>query len=384
MPPIAVIGAGVIGATIAFRLAEKGSDVLLLDRAEPGSGVTAASYAWINANEKLPREYYELNTAAMEEYRRLAWRLAPALWYHADGNLIWYRDRDLATALAQRVERLRDWGYAAEMLPARVVIADIEPGLAGGTADQGTPFGWFSAEAWVQAVEMTERLVEATRNVGGRVLTGPDREVVAIGREDGRVSSVTLRGGQSIAVSAVVNAGGANGGQIAAMVGRRLPLAPSPGLVVRAAMPDGSNPLRLPVETDHFAIRPDGPGRVLLSLDVGDASELANTTPGLLALNDPLVTRIMAWGAALAPAVAAAVPFAAIVAMRPIPADGFPSVGAVAGIPGYFEAVTHSGITLAPLIGRSLTAEILEQKRDPLLEPFRPERAALLAAALES
>jgi glycine/D-amino acid oxidase-like deaminating enzyme len=378
MPPIAVVGAGVIGATIAFRLAEKGAEVLLLDRAEPGSGVTAASYAWINANEKLPREYYELNTAAMVEYRRLAWRLAPAPWYHADGNLIWFRDRELATALAQRVERLRDWGYAAEMLPARVVIADIEPGLAGGTADQGTPFGWFSTEAWVQAVEMTERLVEATRNVGGRVLTGPDREVVAIGREDGRVSTVTLRGGQTIAVSGVVNAGGANGGQIAAMVGRQLPLAPSPGLVVRAAMPNGGNPLRLPVETDRFAIRPDGPGRVLLSLDVGDAAELADTAPGLLALDDPLVDRIMAWGAALVPAVAAAEPFAAVVAMRPIPADGFPSVGAVAGIPGYFEAVTHSGITLAPLIGRSLTAEILKKERDPLLEPFRPERAALI------
>jgi glycine/D-amino acid oxidase-like deaminating enzyme len=50
----------------------------------------------------------------------------------------------------------------------------------------------------------------------------------------------------------------------------------------------------------------------------------------------------------------------------------------VAGIPGYFEAVTHSGITLAPLIGRSLTAEILKKERDPLLEPFRPERAALI------
>jgi glycine/D-amino acid oxidase-like deaminating enzyme len=162
------------------------------------------------------------------------------------------------------------------------------------------------------------------------------------------------------------------------MVGRRLPLAPSPGLVVRAAMPDGSNPLRLPVETDRFAIRPDGAGRVLLSLDVGDAAELANTAPGLLALRDPLVTRIMAWGAELAPAVTAAEPFEAVVAMRPIPADGFPSVGAVAGIPGYFEAVTHSGITLAPLIGRSLADEILQRQFDPLLEPFRPDRAALV------
>jgi glycine/D-amino acid oxidase-like deaminating enzyme len=132
------------------------------------------------------------------------------------------------------------------------------------------------------------------------------------------------------------------------------------------------------VETDHFAIRPDGPGQILLALDQGDAAELADVAPGPLPLDDSLVTRLLDWGAELVPEVAAAIPFEAIVAMRPIPADGFPSVGAVADIPGYYEAVTHSGITLAPLIGRSLAAEILEKRRDPLLEPFRPERAALV------
>ena len=103
-----MIGAGIIGATLAFRLADKGTAVLLLDRAAPASGATAASYAWVNANEKLPREYYELNKAAMEEYRRLVWRLAPALWYYPDGNLIWFSNPAEATALAARVERLRD------------------------------------------------------------------------------------------------------------------------------------------------------------------------------------------------------------------------------------------------------------------------------------
>lgn len=382
MPPIAVIGAGVIGATIAFRLADQGAEVVLLDRAEPGTGVTSASYAWVNANDKLPREYFELNAAAMQAYRQLTWRLAPALWYHAAGNLIWYRDPALAAALAQRVERLRDWGYAAEMLPAAIVLTDLEPGLAGGTANRGTPFGWFPQEAWVQAFEMTGRLVEATRNVGGRVLTGPEREVVAIGEDRGRIASVSLRGGQTIPVRAVVNASGPRADRIAAMVGRTLPLTPAPGLVVRAEMPDGSNPLRRPIETDRFAIRPDGPGRVLLALDAGDAAELANTAPGCLPLGDPLVTRIMAWGAELVPAVVHATPTDAIVAMRPIPADGFPSIGVVAAIPGYFEAVTHSGITLAPLIGRSLAEEILGEGPDPLLKPFRPERAALASVGV--
>jgi glycine/D-amino acid oxidase-like deaminating enzyme len=85
----------------------------------------------------------------------------------------------------------------------------------------------------------------------------------------------------------------------------------------------------------------------------------------------------MAWGAELIPALVAAQPIEALVATRPIPADGFPSVGAVPGIPGYYEAVTHSGVTLAPLIGRSLTDELLGKAPDPLLAPFRPDRAGL-------
>jgi glycine/D-amino acid oxidase-like deaminating enzyme len=378
MPSIAVIGAGIIGAALAFRLAETRVEFLLLDRAVPASGATAASYAWINANEKLPRAYYELNKAAMEAYRRLAWRLAPAPWYHADGNLIWFSDPTETTALTERVERLRSWGYAAEILPAQAVLADLEPGLRGGIADQGTPFAWFPEEAWVEAIAMTDRLVEAARNAGGRVLTGPEREVVDIETEDGRVSAVKLRGGQSIAVKAVVNAAGANAPTIAAMVGRILPVAPSPGLVVRATMPDGSNPLRRPVETDHVAVRPDGPGRVLLAFDTGGEGDLADAPLGSLPLDHPLVVRVMTWGAATVPALKEARPTDALVAMRPMPADGYPSVGAVASIPGYFEAVTHSGITLAPLIARSLSDEILGKAHDRLFDAYRPERIALV------
>ena len=60
--------------------------------------------------------------------------------------------------------------------------------------------------------------------------------------------------------------------------------------------------------------------------------------------------------------------------MRPVPADGHSCVGALSAIPGYFEAVTHSGVTLGPLIGRLLAREILTGEVDPLIAPFRADR----------
>ena len=56
---------------------------------------------------------------------------------------------------------------------------------------------------------------------------------------------------------------------------------------------------------------------------------------------------------------------------------GLPSVGAVADIPGYVEAVTDYGVSLAPLIARSLADEMLGAVGNPLLAPFRPDRFPL-------
>jgi glycine/D-amino acid oxidase-like deaminating enzyme len=59
------------------------------------------------------------------------------------------------------------------------------------------------------------------------------------------------------------------------------------------------------------------------------------------------------------------------VADWPILVYGFPSVGAA---PGYYKAVSHSGIALRPVIGRILGSEILCRTKDQMLADFRPER----------
>jgi glycine/D-amino acid oxidase-like deaminating enzyme len=371
--PVAVIGAGIVGAAIAHRLAEQGSAALLLDRSdsETGSNATAASFAMVTAREQMSRALFDLSRAAMEDYRRLAWKLAPAPWYHVDGSLAWFGDGARSAALRDQVQRLRDWGYAAEMLPAAEVLENLEPGLT--FAGPGTPVAWFPDEAWVDPRALTQRLVEGVRNAGGRVLTGSAREVVAIGTEAGRVSSLTLAGGQAIPIAAVVNAAGVDAVHVAALVGRRLPVLAPRSLAVRAELPDGGDPLRRPIRTDGIAIRPDGPGRVLL-VPHGEPSD---RPPGPVPLDDPRVGEAITVAAAAVPALASARPIAAHVAAWPLMEPGSPSVGAIASIPGYFEAVTDYGVTLASLIGRSLANEILGAPGNPLLEPFRPDRFSL-------
>lgn len=280
------------------------------------------------------------------------------------------------------MERLRDWGYAAELPSAAQVIADLEPAMTGSDIPPDAPVGWFPQEAWIDAPAMIARLIAATRNGGGRVLPGPAGEVIAIGQAAERVSSVTLRGGQTLPVRAVVNAAGAAAPAVAALVGRALPMQHSPGLTVRATLPEGIEPLLHIHHSDLLALRPDGPGRILMTLDAhSGAADLAPLPLGPLALDHPLVGRLVALAAVIAPVLATVQPVEAIIAPRVIPGDGYPSVGGVAATPGYYAAVTHSGVTLAPLIARALAAEILGEPPDPLFAPYRPDRSEARSAS---
>ncbi len=84
------------------------------------------------------------------------------------------------------------------------------------------------------------------------------------------------------------------------------------------------------------------------------------------------MTESLAQASEAVPALAEARPESAVMAAWPLMENGLPCVGAVPGVPGYFEAVTDYGITLAPLIARSLADEVMGQAGNPLLAPFRP------------
>ena len=61
---------------------------------------------------------------------------------------------------------------------------------------------------------------------------------------------------------------------------------------------------------------------------------------------------------------------------RPMPTDELPVVGALPATPDVHVAVTHSGVTLAPILGRWMTAEVMDATRVEALAPYRPERFA--------
>ena len=355
---VAVVGAGIIGSSVAFRLSEGGAEVVLIDAAEPGSGTTSASFAWVNANNKLPREYFELNVAGMREHEWLRDEMDGG-WLHLTGNLILASDEELA----RRVGRLRSWSYAAEMLTASTVNEKLEPELV--FPDLETGVAHFPEESWVDAPALTRALVRAAGRNLARTLVGNAVHGIEVGGE-----GVTLRleDGDTFHADAVVNATGARAAYVAEMVGRKLPLDVFRGLLVRVAVP--GDPLGRLIHTPHVNVRPDGPGYFLLHHDSVDAK----LTGDFAGMEDPLCAELLERARRVFPALAEAEVVEARFGLRPVPADGHSCVGALSEIPGYYEAVTHSGVTLGPLVGRLLAREILTGQVDPLIAPFRPDR----------
>lgn len=358
---VAVIGAGIVGASVAFRLSQGGARVWLVDEAEPASGTTSASFAWINANNKTPREYFELNRAGMEEHLRLRDELSGgASWLHQTGNLIWAEDGD-SDELERRVGRLRSWGYAAEWWTTSRVVEELEPCATFGTPD--TTIAFFPEEGWVDSPLLTKTFISLARRNGAEFRSGA---VSSIEVDGGRTSGVRLADGSHLSADKVVNAAGPAADPVAALVGRNLPMKPKDGLLAYV-----STKTRLPgrlLHTPHVNLRPDGPGHVLLhhsSVDEklaggGDKEQLAEELLGrareiVPGLADAEIEEIRA-------------------GTRPVPADGFSCVGGLASLPGYYEAVTHSGVTLGPLVGKLLAREITTGEVDSLLAPFRPDR----------
>ncbi len=120
---VIVIGSGVVGSGLAWRLASQEQETLLIERGRPASGTTGSSFSWYNANSKRPEDYFRLNLAGMAAHITLREELGAAPWYHEGGNLVWSADGDwmdsgeIEDNLEARVAELQGWDYPAEWIP---------------------------------------------------------------------------------------------------------------------------------------------------------------------------------------------------------------------------------------------------------------------------
>lgn len=365
---VTLVGAGIVGAAAADQLASAGAEVTLVDAGVPGRGTSATSLAWVNANSQ-PRPYFDFRVAAMRAWTDLAAELGEPAWYHPSGNLAWAVDAGDKAELHQRVERLRDRDYPAIVVtPSRA--NELEPQLRIPT---GAAIAHFPAEGWVDGAGAVDALSEGAEAHGATV--APNNPAVAIDTRAARVVAVRLASGATVGCDVVVCCAGWRSGEIAQLVGAELPIVDPAAAssrahcAVAATVPTPARPSGV-VHGPDVHLRPTADGGVWLEASDVDATVDRTTTDSQLqAAADVLLDRARA----VLPALGDTGLRSARRCIRPLPDDGLPIVGWHPRVEGFYVAVTHSGITLAPHLGR-LIAEDLLHGDAPALGPYRPDR----------
>ena len=256
-----VIGAGVMGASVAYRLAQAGAAVTVLEATRIGGGTSGISFAWTNAHKKPPKPYHDLNVAGMKAHAALADEFGATPWWHGGGSLEWEAEPDRA-AQRENIEQLRSWGYAAEWITVRQV-QELEPDIDPATIGDA-PVAFFPEEGWLDPVVYAHALLAAARlHHGTQVICGA--RVVDLITAGDRVTGVRVADGSQYEADIVVNCAGRWTNEATRDAGLHLPLAPTVGFLVFT--PPVAASLSRVVRTPLIDVRPDGAGRLMLIAD---------------------------------------------------------------------------------------------------------------------
>jgi D-hydroxyproline dehydrogenase subunit beta len=365
-----VIGAGVLGASVAARLAGAGMQVTLLEADQPGHGTSRWSFAWVNSNDKGPRPYHDLNHAGIRAWADLAPGLDGAAWYRPVGHVELATD---SSELAARVERLTSWGYPARLVGA-AEAGELEPALL--RTDPRATAAWFPGEAYLLTEPLVQRLVAHVTGSGGKVLTGEQGRVTALDIGPGDTPRLRTAAGTVIEADQVVCCAGRWTPGLAALAGAAgtvplvawdTPGSSAPALVVRVGPVTQEGPARV-IHTPQIALRPHSGG--LLHLEAPDTPvDLHTPETELHRLAGELLDRARRTVRGLDEARVVA----AQVCVRPLPADEQSIVGRLPGAEWLYVAVTHSAVTLAAHLSRLIAADLASGAPDATLPSGAPD-----------
>lgn len=364
------MGGGAIGLAVAWRAAQQGLRVVVLERDRAGSGashVAAGMLAPVTEVSLVERHGLRLGLASAERYPAFAEELRevsgidPGYW--ACGTLILARDADEAEALERELQVRRELGLRVERLrpsQARELEPSLAPSLRLALEIDG--------DHAVDPRRLTQALVAAVRAAGGELREGAEVVGVDTGL-DGRVRGVAVSGGERVPAEQVVIAAGVWAGAIEGIPEAvRVPLRPVKGQILRLRDPSGSGLLSRVVRMSSGYLVPRGDGRYVLGATMEERGFDTTVTAGA-------VFELLRDASELVPGLSELVFDELVAGLRPATPDNHPAIGPAA-LPGLHYAVGHyrNGILLTPITAELVVRGLLGRKLGDLAAPGAPDR----------
>lgn len=254
MAECVVIGGGVIGVSCAFRLAEAGVDVLLLERDGLGEGSTAKAAGGIRSSFT-SRVNVELGLRGLAAYSAFSRDFGVEIDFRRDGYLYLLTDPADVRAIGHCAELQREYGVRSHLLEpaeAKGVLPLLE-------TDGIVAALWSPDDAKATPDAVVQGYARAARACGAKLRTGV--EVVGIERDGDVLTGVNTTAG-FVRTGAVVCAAGAWSGRIGELAGLDLPVRPYRRQVVfTGPVPGLPDAVPLTIEMPSaFYFHREGPG----------------------------------------------------------------------------------------------------------------------------
>jgi len=357
---IVVIGGGAIGACLAYELALAGEDVLVVERDDANLQASGANAGSLHV--QLLSFDFDAGTRADVSPAAATLRLGPraiALW------------RDLARACGEDFQiringglMVADTAEAMEKLVAKaalerrfgidnqIVGASELKSMAPALSDRLLGAEYAPQEGKIDPTRATYAVLGQALKVGARFVRGTN--VTALTRDAGgwrlETSRCRIRAGR------VINAGGPWSRELARLAGIDLPVYSAPlQMIVTEPAPPLVNHL-VAHANRHLSLKQSATGALVIG---GAWSAAYDEARRFISVTRPSIEGNLWVAQQVLPQLAGLHVLRAWAAMN-VDIDGAPILGPVPGLPGFFNAVTSNGYTLAPIVAR-MTRDLMLQ-----------------------
>ena len=359
---VVVIGGGIMGTSSAFRLAERGLKVTLVEKSFLAGGSTGKSSAIIRqhySNELTAR----MALYSLRVFQRFAEEVGGECGFTRTGFVVLASSRERAGVEAN-VDLQRGVGIDTRVLSAEE-LHEIAPGMAD---SEGVVAAYEPEGGYADPAATTVSFGEAARRRGAVILQ--DTEVIGVNLRGGRVTGVATSRGQ-IAAGVVVNTAGPWGARVARMAGVDVPIQPCRVQVALFAPPPGELPA--PHVFADFPnvtyFRPETGGLTLVgSVDPAEANSHAHLDRYNERVDFDFVADVGARLARRFPAMERGESRSGYAAIYDVTPDWHPVIDEAPPGSGFYVAAGHSGhgFKLGPAVGVMVTDLVTRQKTEGL------------------
>lgn len=377
-PDAIVIGAGIVGASVALSLTNAGLKVLVIDRGAVSSGTTGAGEGNILVSDKDPGPELTLALRSRDAWFEMQDDVGDFFELEAKGGLVVARGED--SSLLELASTQSAHGVQVEKVDAKR-IRDLEPFLT----PQAHSGVFYPQDAQCQPMLAAAHVIRTVVARGGNFVS--QARVLAITSSDGCVTGVqTTQGNFSSPI--VVNAAGTWAGEIATLAGSQLPIAPRRGFIL-VTEPAPQYVFHKVYDSDYVA------NVASSDADLQTSTVVEGTRSGTILIgasrervgfdqrmNYEILRKLASQAISLFPILASVQLLRAYKGFRPYAPDHLPVIGEDAIVRGLWHSAGHegAGIGLAPGSGQIIT-ELITGKT-PFMDPapFSPARFQLVHA----